>query len=374
MIDEVILICIFVFITGACIGSFLNVVALRALSKESIVFPASKCPECQEPIKWYDNIPIFSYLFTFRGKCRNCGCKVSLQYPIVETITAILFLAVFLAYGVSINTLLILILLCISIVITITDFKKEYVFDAHSWALIIFAIITSLYNVGWQNYMVPALGLIAGAIIMEVIARLAYYLVKKDVKTDEEQKEETTAETSGNENDNKEVKTEENNEDNDEEDFDINEYVRKNKRAFGEGDTYLAAAAGALLGWKYIFIAVAMAIILQALFILPQFIKNLYDKEEYRLLFSLSTFFIVAIVYWGITNTVKVPFYVLVVFVLILVFCALDTIIRLKKTVNTQGFVAIPFGPALLFSTFLTFFFGKYIISFVIKHVFLLLG
>ena len=374
MIDEVILICIFVFITGACIGSFLNVVALRALSKESIVFPASKCPECQEPIKWYDNIPIFSYLFTFRGKCRNCGCKVSLQYPIVETITAILFLAVFLAYGVSINTLLILILLCISIVITITDFKKEYVFDAHSWALIIFAIITSLYNVGWQNYMVPALGLIAGAIIMEVIARLAYYLVKKDVKTDEEQKEETTAETSGNENDNKEVKTEENNEDNDEEDFDINEYVRKNRRAFGEGDTYLAAAAGALLGWKYIFIAVAMAIILQALFILPQFIFNLYDKEEYRLLFSLSTFFIVAIVYWGITNTVKVPFYVLVVFVLILVFCALDTIIRLKKTVNTQGFVAIPFGPALLFSTFLTFFFGKYIISFVIKHVFLLLG
>ena len=95
MIDETILICLFVLVTGACIGSFLNVVALRALSGESIVFPSSKCPLCNEPIKWYDNIPVLSYLFTFRGKCRNCGGKVSVQYPIVEALTSILFLLIF---------------------------------------------------------------------------------------------------------------------------------------------------------------------------------------------------------------------------------------------------------------------------------------
>ena len=81
---------------GASIGSFLNVVALRAISNESIVFPSSKCPKCNQPIKWYDNIPIISYLFTFKGKCRNCGEKVSIQYPIVEALTSILFLVVFL--------------------------------------------------------------------------------------------------------------------------------------------------------------------------------------------------------------------------------------------------------------------------------------
>ena len=66
--SEEILICIFVLAVGACIGSFLNVVALRALSKESIIFPSSKCPKCNTPIKWYDNIPVLSYFLTFKGK------------------------------------------------------------------------------------------------------------------------------------------------------------------------------------------------------------------------------------------------------------------------------------------------------------------
>ncbi|MCD7740013.1 MAG: prepilin peptidase, partial [Candidatus Gastranaerophilales bacterium] len=117
-INEIILISIFVLAAGACIGSFLNVAALRAISGESIVFPASKCPLCGEPIKWYDNIPVLSYFFTIKGKCRNCGGKVSVQYPVVEASTALLFLVIFTAYGFTIKTLLLLILLSISIVIT----------------------------------------------------------------------------------------------------------------------------------------------------------------------------------------------------------------------------------------------------------------
>ena len=190
MIDELLLICFFVFITGACIGSFLNVVALRAISKESIVFPSSKCPSCNEPIKWYDNIPVISYLFTFKGKCRNCGEKVSIQYPIVEALTAILFLAVFLSFGVTFKTLLLCILLSISIVIIITDIKKEYVFDVHSWILIIFAIITSLVINGLDNYATTAIGLIVGVFVMEIIARVSYYLVRK--KQDDSQMLETS--------------------------------------------------------------------------------------------------------------------------------------------------------------------------------------
>ncbi len=380
MIDELLLICFFVFITGACIGSFLNVVALRAISKESIVFPSSKCPSCNEPIKWYDNIPVISYLFTFKGKCRNCGEKVSIQYPIVEALTAILFLAVFLSFGVTFKTLLLCILLSISIVIIITDIKKEYVFDVHSWILIIFAIITSLVINGLDNYATTAIGLIVGVFVMEIIARVSYYLVRK--KQDDSQMLETSEnqeeieETSNQDEDNnkKEELVAEESQSNEEENVDINDYVNKNKRAFGEGDTYLAAAAGALLGWKYFLVAVAFAIIIQAVCILPQFLFGLYKKEEYKLLTSLTSFILLAIIYWILSNIITLPLLVVFAFVIALIFFAIDSITRLKKTVNEQGFVAIPFGPALLCSMFIVFFWGTYIVQFLKKYIFMISG
>ncbi len=387
MIDEITLACFFVFITGACIGSFLNVVALRAISKESIILPASKCPKCNSPIKWYDNIPIISYFLTFKGKCRNCGCKVSIQYPIVEAFTALLFVAVFLIFGLSIKTILLLIWLCTATVITITDIKEQSTYNAHLWVLIIISIITSLYINGIQNYTIPLIGLITGVIIMELIAKLAYYLVRKDEKKDEH-KTENNETPENNEileqNQNNEVQKVENsdnveseeNTENEEnsENFDINEYVKKNKRAFGEGDTYIAAASGALLGWVYIFAAIPLAILIQAVCILPQFIKRLYDKSEFRLLFSLSAFFFIAIIYWLLSSKYSLNLYVLIGFVVLLIFFAIDTITRLKKTVNEEGFSAIPFGPSLLISTVITFMFGKYIVDFAFRHIFMLFG
>ena len=378
MIDELLLICFFVLITGACIGSFLNVVALRAISKESIVFPSSKCPLCNEPIKWYDNIPVISYFFTFKGKCRNCGEKVSIQYPIVEALTAVLFLAVFLTYGLTLKTLFLLILLSISIVIMITDIKREYVFDIHSWILIISAIIASLVFKGVENYSFTAIGLIVGVFVMEMIARLSYYLVRK--KQDHSQTQEASEnqenieETSNQDvnNNEKEALVAEEAQANDEEDVDINDYVNKNKRAFGEGDTYLAAAAGALLGWKYFLVAVTFAIIIQAVCILPQFLFGLYKKEEYKLLTSLTSFVLLAIIYWILSNIIALPLLVVFAFVIALIFFAIDSITRLKRTVNEQGFIAIPFGPALLCSMFIVFFWGTYIVQFLKKYIFMI--
>lgn len=376
--SEFLVICLFILVVGACIGSFLNVVALRALSKESIVFPSSKCPECNEPIKWYDNIPVLSYLFTFKGKCRNCGCKVSPQYPIVEAITAILFLAVVLALGITLKTLIVLILLCIAIVITITDFKKEYVFDIHMWMFIAFAVLYSvLFKYGIDNAFEVCVGLLAGALIMEAVARLSYYLVRKqdneavDESSEEKNQEENPeiVEESKTEIQGTEEPSEEN-----EEDVDINEYVKKNKRAFGEGDTYLAAGVGALLGWKYCLVAIILAIIVQAVCILPQFFINLYKKEEYRLLFSLSAFVVIAVLYWVLSNMITLPVYLVFGLIIALIFFAIDSISRLKKTVNEQGFVAIPFGPALLASAFIILFWGTNIVTFLKKYIFMILG
>lgn len=355
---DYIIIYLFVLITGACIGSFLNVVALRALSNESIVFPASKCPKCDTPIKWYDNIPVLSYLFTFKGKCRSCGEKVSIQYPIVEAITAVLFLVVFLFFGISLKTLMLLILLCISIVITITDLKKEYVFDSHSWALIIVSIV---YSAITHDITFAFIGLLGGAVIMEAIARLSYYLVRKKSQ-EEAEKQETTSEEKEEQKEN-------------EEDININDYVEKYKRAFGEGDTYLAAAAGALLGIKYFIAAIACAIIVQAACILPQFMKKLLEQGQKRLFISLVGFITLALVYFIVSNLITINLFIVYGFIALLLFFAIDSITRLKKaTVDSEGFTAIPFGPALLFATFIMLFFGSPIVSIIKKHIFMIFG
>ena len=113
-----------VFVTGLCIGSFLNVVILRTLSEESIVFPASKCPKCQTPLKWWHNIPVISYI-CLKGKCAFCKEPISIQYPIIELITGIVYTLLFMKFGVSFDTLFAWIFSALLIVIAGTDIKEK---------------------------------------------------------------------------------------------------------------------------------------------------------------------------------------------------------------------------------------------------------
>lgn len=98
--QEIILIemAVIVFIFGAMVGSFLNVVIYRIPKGESIVFPASKCQSCQNSLKWWHNIPIFSWIF-LKGKCYFCKEKIAAQYPIVEFLTGIIFTALYFKLG-----------------------------------------------------------------------------------------------------------------------------------------------------------------------------------------------------------------------------------------------------------------------------------
>src|SRR5580700_9889074 len=92
------------FLFGLIIGSFLNVCILRIPADKSIVLPASSCTKCGKAIAPYDNIPVLSWLF-LGGKCRHCKTKISVMYPAVELLTGLLFLAVYYAYGFSVETL-----------------------------------------------------------------------------------------------------------------------------------------------------------------------------------------------------------------------------------------------------------------------------
>ena len=88
---------LFIFFTGLSIGSFLNVVIFRLPNKSSVIYPPSSCPHCGSKIKFYDNIPVLSYII-LSGKCRKCGYKISPVYPIVELLTALIFYLLFLKY------------------------------------------------------------------------------------------------------------------------------------------------------------------------------------------------------------------------------------------------------------------------------------
>ncbi len=115
-----------VFILGAIVGSFLNVCIYRIPEERSIVFPASSCSKCGEAIRFYDNIPIISYLI-LKGRCRACGEKISFQYILVEGLTAFMALFLYWKYGFSIPLLAAFVFVCALIVITFIDFVHQII-------------------------------------------------------------------------------------------------------------------------------------------------------------------------------------------------------------------------------------------------------
>lgn len=123
------LIGIFAFLFGLIIGSFLNVCILRIPSGKSIVLPASACPKCGNEIRAYDNIPVISYLL-LGGKCRGCKTRISPMYPLVELLTGLLFLACYLAFGLTVETAKWAAFSAIMIVLVFTDLRERILPDA----------------------------------------------------------------------------------------------------------------------------------------------------------------------------------------------------------------------------------------------------
>ena len=324
MTEELFNVCgIFVFVIGLCIGSFLNVVALRAFTGESIVLPASKCPKCGAKIRPYDNIPVLSWLI-LGGKCRDCKNSISIQYPIVEFITGIGFLGFYFHFSkffidtdiIWRNAILLpffLILFCLAIVISITDIKEKVVFDVHTISL---AVVIVLFQFMGGNFKEAIIGLVIGALSMEILSGISWLLVKK--------------------------------------------------RAFGTGDSYIAASMGALLGAKMFFVALVIAVVIQALCIIPALIKKLYVGGEYKVLVTAAMFIALVGFYklpYFTTLSNEILEYVFVILMTIVGFYLCRLMLTIKSLKENPTYW--PFGPSLLIAMFLTAFYGG-----IIEHFF----
>lgn len=225
---------VFSFIFGAIFGSFLNVLIIRLPQNLSFVKPRSYCPKCKHQISWYHNIPIFSYIF-LKGKCAYCNEKISIQYPIVEIITAFVTLFLYIKLGVSLELIFSLVFFYTLIVLSFIDFKYKAVPDY----LLVIAFITSfLFSPYSLIEMFKYACLFAGAFVL-LNFLLSFYIqnIKAKIKKDES---------------------------------------LKDQEALGEGDIPIIAAIGVLLGVK----GALMAIFLSAFFaIIPSIYFSFIKKD-----------------------------------------------------------------------------------------------
>ena len=196
---------IFIFIFGILIGSFLNVVIYRIPKGESIVFPSSKCQSCQTPLKWYHNIPIFSWLF-LRGKCGFCSEKISIQYPLIELATGVMAVALFYKLGLVWYLPFVFAVFCLLLALVIIDLKYMEIPDSLNLLALSLAVINP-----------DVLGSIQSALMAAGGMALLRYYVTFFIEADE---------------------------------------------AMGEGDIIVAGTMGALLGFPHFFYALFIAAIL----------------------------------------------------------------------------------------------------------------
>jgi leader peptidase (prepilin peptidase) / N-methyltransferase len=167
---------IFSFIFGAAIGSFLNVCIFRIPAEESIVKPASRCPSCGHPIRFYDNIPILSFL-VLRAQCRDCGAKISWRYPLVEFITGLLALLLFMKFGPTIHFLIFFIFTAVLIVITFIDIDYQIIPDVISLPGIPVFFLAAVFVVKLP-WLEALIGLLIGGGVLLAIA-FVYELITK---------------------------------------------------------------------------------------------------------------------------------------------------------------------------------------------------
>lgn len=292
-----------IVILGLIMGSFYNVLIIRTISGESILFPPSKCPICNTQLKWWQNIPVISYLI-LKGKCYKCCNRIDIIYPTIEILSACIYGVLFIKFGLSIKFLFSLIVLSLFLVLAGMDIKAKMISVKYSIMGILSAI---LFN--YTNILNSILGLFVGIV--------SIYLLRKFLNS------------------------------------------IFNKEIIGEGDIYAIAFLSALCGYKYIWYMFISVLLFEFIFFIPSFIKKIIDNSNYK----LGLIFIWFIISYILMFLVKIYvidfgmlFRILIFLNLICAFLFLCKylILMLKDDENPS---IVPFSPSMFLTAFLFLFF-----------------
>jgi len=173
------------FVIGAAVGSFLNVCIARWPHEQSVVSPPSRCPRCEAPIKWYDNVPVLGWLW-LRGKCRNCRAPISVVYPAVELAVALGWLLAALAYGPSFTAVRIAVFGTLMLGIAMTDARHYVIPDGFTVFGLFFVLGTAVFS-GLRGELTPfampwdaLIGACAGAGAIAIVGWLGEVVLKKE--------------------------------------------------------------------------------------------------------------------------------------------------------------------------------------------------
>ena len=165
-------------IFGAMIGSFLNVCICRLPKEESIVKPGSHCPRCKTPIRFYDNIPLMSYLL-LRGKCRYCQASISIQYPIIEAVTALCSFFLFITFGASLSFIYYFAFVAALIVITVIDLYYQIIPDVISLPGIGIGLLGA-FIIPRITFFESLIGIISGGGSLFLVATVYQWFFKRE--------------------------------------------------------------------------------------------------------------------------------------------------------------------------------------------------
>jgi len=250
------------FVFGIVFGSFLNVVILRIPKDESVVFGASHCTSCGKKLKPWHNIPLLSWIF-LRGKCAYCANKISMQYPLIELASGLIFVALVYKYSLSLPLLFVAMSFLMLLALSVIDAKYKMIPDSLNLLAIFFAILGAWSINGLFANFQNALLFAGGFTLLRFV--LSYYLTSSVYRAGLKTK------TSWNKH------------------FDRSPFIE----AMGEGDIMVAATMGALLGVKLGLVA----IFLSALLAMPVMLYVMRgSKEEQRVPFvpflALATFIV----------------------------------------------------------------------------------
>jgi leader peptidase (prepilin peptidase) / N-methyltransferase len=173
------------FTIGACVGSFLNVCVGRWPLDLSVVSPRSRCPRCERPIAWYDNLPVLSWIL-LRARCRGCGLPISVQYPLVELLVAIIWAWAAYTFGPTLDALRVAVFATLMLGIALTDAKHYLIPDGFTVFGLLFLLATSLVAgiQGDQGIFAgpwdALIGACAGAGVVSIVGWLGEVALKKE--------------------------------------------------------------------------------------------------------------------------------------------------------------------------------------------------